>query len=209
MGLTILGFLTIQPFTELLNHFLFTRYPKIVYIGYIHIYVGRLLIAAGLIHGGLGFAYSAKLDKDPMLPNRPGPYPKAVHVLYGVMAGLVVTAYTSIMVWKQRQNMRRMSQSSVAEEGGNGGTMMIRLEEHALSDVRASVRKASEGAQGTADAATGAASSGAVVSRALTPVAATSDSQVSSTALGEQSPGPKPAPARMSSIKKIFKSDAL
>ena len=80
--------------------------------------------------------------------------------------------------------------------------MITRLEEHALSDVRASVRKASEGAQGGGVAG---------VSGALTPSPTTAaDSQVSSSALGEPSSNPKPAPARMSSIKKIFKSsDAL
>lgn len=204
MGLTILGFLTIQPFTELLNHFLYSRYPRIMYIGYVHIAVGRVLVAAGLIHGGLGFAYSAKLDRE--LPNRPGPYPVGVHVAYGVLAGLIGAAYTAVVVRKQRQNMRRMSHSSTAEDGGGdvGGGMMVRLEEHALSDVRATVRKASETAQET-----GSESAGGM--GAASPAAAASDTQVSSSALGESvvSPNPKLTPARMSSIKKIFKSDAL
>lgn len=213
MGLTILGLLTIQPFTELLNHFLYSRYPRVIYIGYVHIAVGRVLIAAGLIQGGLGFAYSAKIDRE--MPMRPGPWPLGVHVAYGVVAGIVGVAYAACVVWKQMVNMRRMDEGSLVEEGGgDGDVMMHRLEEHALSDVRATVRKASESAPGVGNSGGGpvAGSTAATAGGgALSLVASGSDQVSVSSALGESSPspGPNPLPARMSSIKKIFKSDAL
>lgn len=196
MGLIILGLLTIQPFTELLNHFLFRQYPKIRYVGYGHIWVGRFLIAAGLIQGGLGFAYAAKVDRE--IPNRRGPYPLGVHVTYGVLAGLVLAAYTAIIVWKQTQNLRRMSESSLQEtaEARIEGPLRYRVEERPLSVVRADIRRASESVQ-----------SPTIKSDSETAVA--SETPTASSALGESGGSLQRAPTRMSSVKRIFKSDAL
>jgi len=84
----------------------------------------------------------------------------------------------------------------------------FRLEEHAFSDVKTMVRKASESAQGSQEAAGASAP----------PLAHGGSSQVSeSTAVGEATStlvpvaGSKstPSPSRMSSVKRIFRSDAL
>ena len=196
LGLVILGLLTIQPIHELLNHFLWKKHPKIVYIGYVHIYVGRMLIAAGMIQGGLGFAYAAKVDREQ--PMRKGPYPLGVHITYGVLAGVVMLAYIGAIVWKSTQDVRRMSESSVQqmEEAGLEGPMTYRVEERPLSVVRASVRRASEVVQETGD-------------RSNSESAVVSETPLGSSALGESGESPRGAPSRMSSVKRIFKSDAL
>lgn len=191
--------LTLQPFQEVLNHLLHRKYPPIKYIGYAHIYVGRVLIAAGMIQGGLGFAYSAKIDRE--VPMRLGPYPLGVHVTYGVLAGVIAVLYLAAVVWKETQSVRRMSESSLQAmaEAGLEGPMKEQLEERPFSVVRANVRRASEVVQEKKRSA----SEGAMAPEVPVP-------NHSSSALGEPAVSPTPrAPSRMSSVKKIFKSEAL
>lgn len=188
--------LTLQPIQELLNHCLHKKHPKIEYIGYVHIYVGRVLVAAGMIQGGLGFAYAAKIDRE--MPMRPGPYPLGVHVTYGVLAGVVAVLYLAAVVWKSMQDVRRMSEGSLQAmaEAGLEGPMKYRLEERPFSLVKADIRRASEVAQETKRSN----SEGGIAPDVLEP----------SSALGEPAVSPTPrAPSRMSSVKKIFKSEAL
>lgn len=197
----MLGLLTVQPFTELLNHFLFSRWPNVRYLGHGHLYVGRIVIAAGMIQGGLGFAYAAKIDRE--MPMRPGPYPRGVHITYGVLAGVLFVVYAAIIIWKQGfQNLRRMSETGVEEqiaEAERQGPLQFRIEEHPHSVVRATVRRASEVVQEKKRSA----SEGAVAPEVQV-------ANHSSSALGEPAVSPTPrAPSRMSSVKKIFKSEAL
>ena len=204
MGMMLLGLLTIQPFTELINYFLFRRWPKIRYIGYIHIWKGRTILLLGMIHGGLGFAYSAKLDRE--LPMRKGPWPRVVPILYGIVAALVAILYTATITWTQIKNVRKANQVDPEEAIENG--VAVRLEVGTFSQVRASIKRASESNQGQGEAGDSDTSqtlkgalSTAPPDEAVSPVT-TQDPTVSSIS-------PKSAPSRMSSVKKIFRSDAL
>lgn len=211
MGMILLGLLTIQPFTQLINYFLFRRWPNIRYIGYIHLYTGRLIIMGGMIHGGLGFTYAAKLDRE--LPMRKGPWPRVVPIMYGIVAGLVAIAYIYINGWHaQKENVRRMSESSDVEHGQEASVIRshaVRLESARFSDVRASIKRASESAQGGGndpEKAAAAAAAGASSPPAVPAVPASDALGPPPAAVTQATPATL---SRMSSVKRIFKSDAL
>lgn len=94
MGMALLGCLFIQPMTELLNAKFYQRYPKVIFLAHVHIWFGRLLLTAGIIQGGLGFAFSASL-----------PYATvdwAPRIVYGVLAVVVWILYVSFaIVWPE------------------------------------------------------------------------------------------------------------
>lgn len=208
MGMMLLALLTIQPFTELINYFLYRRWPRIRYIGYIHIWTGRTILLGGMVHGGLGFAYSAKLDRE--MPMRKGPWPKVVPIMYGIIASLVAIAYAATITWTQIRNVRRMSDTSHLDAGDaveNG--LAIRLEEHTFSQVRASIKGASDKrASESVPSGEAAEAPQSPKGTVATPV---EGSTSSSGALGQapRSTTSAAAPSRMSSIKRVFRSDAL
>ena len=59
MGLILLGFLAIQPATEILNHKFYHKHPRMIISAHIHLWLGRGLLIAGCVQGGLGFLFAA------------------------------------------------------------------------------------------------------------------------------------------------------
>ncbi|KEF61379.1 uncharacterized protein A1O9_02945 [Exophiala aquamarina CBS 119918] len=90
IGIFIFALMAVQPVTELLNHYLFERYPNVRYVGYVHLWLGRFLLAAGIVNGGLGFHFAESI---------PGPkWPQWPKVAYGAIATLVVVIYVAIII---------------------------------------------------------------------------------------------------------------
>lgn len=90
----ILGLLSIQPLTEILNAILYRpeRHKKIIVLGHIHIWLGRVLITAGIINGGLGFLFGGSFPWNSR--------PLAPRIIYGVAALFVWLAYVLLaIVW--------------------------------------------------------------------------------------------------------------
>jgi len=82
--------MALQPVTELLNHHLFDRYPNIRYVGYVHVWLGRFLLVAGIVNGGLGFHFAESI---------PGPkWPNWPKIAYGAIATLVFVIYVAIII---------------------------------------------------------------------------------------------------------------
>lgn len=77
--------LCIQPATELLNHNLYKRYPRVIYAAHVHLWLGRSLLIAGAIQGGLGFLFAAEFKKAVVEQ-----WPR---VGYAVVAGIMWTFY--------------------------------------------------------------------------------------------------------------------
>jgi hypothetical protein len=179
-GMTLLGFLTIQPFTELANHFLNHKYPRIYLIGHVHIWSGRLIMLVGMIHGGMGFKYSKKLDGE--LPMRKGPWPRVVPVLYGTIAGVVAVAYVATLRYVELRNRKR--DALEADTVSEGPDME---QQRPFVEVRSIARKASQATQGRG--AEGLAQPDVMD--------------------GVKTKPKSPSPLRMSSVKRIFRSDAL
>jgi hypothetical protein len=202
MGMILLAGFTLQPFTELINYFLYRRWPKIKFIGHIHIWKGRTLLLVGLIHGGLGFAYSAKLDKE--LPMRKGPWPRVVPILYAIMACLVVILYTTVVIRKvyRPSEPANMDPEDMVENG-----VAFSVEQRSqFSQVRSSVRKPSESApvgMPVPEPTTAGAESAELEKEATKKEGSVSPASPHST------PAAATSPSRMSSVKRIFRSDAL
>lgn len=86
----MLALLSIQPATEILNSSLYHRHPKVIIAAHIHLWMGRGLLAAGLIQGGLGFLFAASFPKATVdMPPR---------MAYGLMAIVVYVTYVTVVV---------------------------------------------------------------------------------------------------------------
>lgn len=90
IGMILLGLLAIQPLTETLNAVFYNpaRHNKIIILGHIHIWLGRALLATGIVNGGLGFLFSESFPWN----NRP----LAPKIVYGVVAVVVWIAYVCV-----------------------------------------------------------------------------------------------------------------
>ena len=109
--MTILFLLSLQPITEILNHFLFNRYPKAIYLAHFHIWAGRVAITLGMINGGLGFAFADTIPYQPV-------WSVAPKIAYGIIAGLVWIAYFAFCgVVQQVRAVRKMSADHGVGEG--------------------------------------------------------------------------------------------
>lgn len=55
----LLGLLALQPATEILNHKFYARHPRMIITAHIHLWLGRGLLIAGAVQGGLGFLFAS------------------------------------------------------------------------------------------------------------------------------------------------------
>lgn len=94
IGLCVLALMALQPASELLNHCLFDRHPRIRYAGHVHVWLGRFLLTVGIVNGGLGFRFADSI---------PGPrWPQWPKIAYGILATLVWIVYVAIIiVWSK------------------------------------------------------------------------------------------------------------
>jgi large-conductance mechanosensitive channel len=126
IGLILLGLIFLQPFYELANHLFYDKYAKIANLGYVHVWLGRLLLLLGIVNGGLGFAFSDQLPGNT--------WSNAPRIAYGVIATVVVFVYIAVcVVWQQVRVVRKMSEFSnrVREEEMQG------LRPQRMEDVKA------------------------------------------------------------------------
>lgn len=122
----MLALLSIQPATEILNSFLYHRHPKVIIAAHIHLWMGRGLLAAGLIQGGLGFLFAASFPKATV--DRPP------RMAYGLMAIVVYVTYVTVVVIRpevrksreakrerrEGHQMDALRMQRLAADGGNG-----------------------------------------------------------------------------------------
>ncbi|KAK5044882.1 hypothetical protein LTR84_010420 [Exophiala bonariae] len=140
IGLCIFALMALQPITELLNHSLHHRYPRIIYLGHVHVWLGRILITVGIINGGLGFRLAD------MIPGLQWPqWPK---ILYGALAGLIWIVYVAIIIVCDKFNQGEVQSEVRDEETGLGDlptttSPSLRLNPTATSDVKADEENAS------------------------------------------------------------------
>lgn len=91
-GLVIFALVFIQIIGGILHHLFFKKYLRRTVVSHIHIWLGRILITAGIINGGLG-----------LLMARGNPKTAASTgeiVAYGVIAGIIWAVTMAIGFWK-------------------------------------------------------------------------------------------------------------
>lgn len=125
--MVILGLLSFQPITEILNHYLYAKYPKIIALGYTHIWIGRIVVTLGIINGGLGFPFADTIPNQSI-------WSKTPRIAYVVLAGVVWVSYVGICgILPQVADVRRRWGGGYA--GEMGAEEMESLRERALREA--------------------------------------------------------------------------
>ena len=84
----MLALLCLQPSTEIANAILHKNHPRIKRVGYFHIWLGRGLLIAGAIQGGLGLLFAADFQNAVV-----DIWPRA---LYAAVAGTIWVVYLGL-----------------------------------------------------------------------------------------------------------------
>lgn len=84
IGTIVFGLAITQPITGLLHRHYWKNGKKLYRWAWMHVWLGRILITAGIINGGLGLQLSGESNTD--------------YIIYGVLAGFVWLVYISISI---------------------------------------------------------------------------------------------------------------
>ncbi|KAJ9659966.1 hypothetical protein H2198_002856 [Neophaeococcomyces mojaviensis] len=123
LGVAILALAFLQPIFGLIHHSIYkrraldtkagrpTKAPGRTVVGYIHLWLGRLLIVLGMINGGLGLRLAAS---SPFAGNN-----KTKAIAYGVGAGIMLLLYLIFVVFGEirrskniKENQRHAAEAS-------------------------------------------------------------------------------------------------
>jgi len=118
LGTVLFGLFLIQPFLGLYHHLQYRKTSTRKPLSHVHIWLGRILIVAGIINGGLGLELAANASKRQL-------------IAYGVVSGVVGVLYILLVVVKKkgaggrsdvfsRVNGSREKSGSGSEEAVNG-----------------------------------------------------------------------------------------
>ncbi|KAF7182949.1 hypothetical protein CNMCM7691_002693 [Aspergillus felis] len=115
IGLVVVGLLVLfQPLMGLLQHMHFRRTDGKSVFAYIHRWLGRVLIALGIINGGLGFLLTKNSGKGAS---------KGAIIAYSVVAGVVGLAYIIfVIVLPFRPKRSAAPQKEVSSNGSSEET---------------------------------------------------------------------------------------
>jgi hypothetical protein len=131
IGLVVVGMLFLfQPLMGLLQHIHFRRTGGKSLFAYAHRWLGRALIALGIVNGGLGFLFTK---------NDGHPAPPGAMISYAVVAGVVGLAYiVLVIVLPFRKNKRAAAAAAGAKKevasNGSGSGEGIVQERSRMSD---------------------------------------------------------------------------
>lgn len=94
IGMVLLGVLAFQPLGGLLHHRAYKAKPGRTAVSHAHIWLGRAAVLLGIINGGLGIQLAGDVGR-------------GYTIAYGIVAGVMGTAFLGIMVWGEMQSRRR------------------------------------------------------------------------------------------------------
>jgi len=106
-GTVLIGLFLIQPFLGILHHLQYRKTLHRAPVSYTHIWYGRILMACGIINGGLGLKLAANTKKG--------------EIAYGVVAGVVGVVYVVLVGVK-----RKGGPTAEARQPGAGEGLRIR-----------------------------------------------------------------------------------
>ncbi|KAF4199804.1 hypothetical protein CNMCM8927_004685 [Aspergillus lentulus] len=125
IGLVVVGMLVLfQPLMGLLQHMHFRRSGGKSLFAYVHRWLGRTLIALGIINGGLGFL---------LTKNTGQPAPKGAIIAYSVVAGVVGLAYIIFVIVLPFTSKKSAAPQKVASSNGFGEGIAVQ-ERNGASD---------------------------------------------------------------------------
>lgn len=98
IGIVAFCLLFLQPWLGLLHHFAFKKHSKRVFWSYAHLWIGRFVIALGIVNGGLGLQLSQKIGQ--YAPH------KATIIAYSVAAGVIYLLYVLAAIYGEAKRKR-------------------------------------------------------------------------------------------------------
>lgn len=99
LGLVIFAVMFVQIAGGILHHLFFRKYLRRTVISHIHIWLGRILVTAGIINGGLGLLMAYRRPTIGQI------------VAYSVLAGLVWVVFIIVGFWKAPQKSAENTES--------------------------------------------------------------------------------------------------
>lgn len=102
IGMVLLAILSIQPLFGLLHHSYYKKLQKRTVTSHFHIWDGRIAIILGMINGGLGIQLAGGVST-------------GYKVAYGVVAGVVGTAYLASIVFGETRRRKAKSEGGSKE----------------------------------------------------------------------------------------------
>ncbi|KAF4255989.1 hypothetical protein KXW98_001917 [Aspergillus fumigatus] len=112
IGLVVVGMLLLfQPLMGFLQHMHFRRTGGKSLFAYVHRWLGRTLIALGIINGGLGFL---------LTKNAGNAAPKGAVIAYSVVAGVVGLAYITFVIVLPFRSKKSAAPQKVTSLNGSG-----------------------------------------------------------------------------------------
>ncbi|KAI9671252.1 MAG: hypothetical protein M1829_004659 [Trizodia sp. TS-e1964] len=104
IGLTVISLLFFQPFLGHIHHYFFVRKGTRTLWSYAHIWLGRTLIALGIINGGLGLRLANNSTNG--------------KIIYGVVAGVVFLIYLGVVFFDMKKRRGNAVSREKAPRGG-------------------------------------------------------------------------------------------
>ena len=109
--IAVLGVAVPMPILGIIQHLRFRKYGLKTIWGVMHRYLGRFLIALGIINGGVGFHYA--IGKNPNIP-------PASPIAYGIICASVGMIYVFVIYWRRSKTKAENAAAQVQAQAQNG-----------------------------------------------------------------------------------------
>jgi len=109
--IAVLGVAVLMPILGIIQHLRFRKYGLKTIWGVMHRYLGRFLIALGIINGGVGFHYA--IGKNPNIP-------PASPIAYGIICASVGMIYVFVIYWRRSKTKAENAAARVQAQAQNG-----------------------------------------------------------------------------------------
>lgn len=106
MGTIVVALLGIQPILGWIHHSSYKRYQRRTFISHVHIWYGRILMALGVVNGGLGMQLASTDTK--------------YRIAYAVVSGVIGGLYIGSAIWGAIKRRRAPLASSSKNSGSSG-----------------------------------------------------------------------------------------
>lgn len=99
IGIVVFVGLFIQPFLGFLHHSMFKKYQARTGVSHAHVWFGRILIALGIVNGGLGFNLADSMSQGS----------KSGKIAYSVLAAIFGVAWIAAIIVGERKRVNKSS----------------------------------------------------------------------------------------------------
>ena len=131
----ILGIALFQPALGIIQHLRFRKHGKQTIFGLAHRYLARILIALGLINGGLGFRYARTKTTD---------VPEVSQYAYAFIVLGQAAIYVAVIVWCTWARRRQQDRAAAADKLTSDSATQIGSDDGDAKTIRPSMSSSEE-----------------------------------------------------------------